>query len=125
MIRTCFAKLGKMWVLTRGFLLSVLLAHIMFYTSQNCECFTKSGNFVFFFQFKLTESSLETASHILQHLGEVMQTTQRRMRSNKKEDRFLLSQEFIEAMTRVTSNLIEASSMLVDRYAHICPSINV
>ena len=49
MIRTCFAKLGKMWVLTRGFLLSVLLAHIMFYTSQNCECFTKSGNFVFFF----------------------------------------------------------------------------
>ena len=53
MIRTCFAKLGKMWVLTRGFLLSVLLAHIMFYTSQNCECFTKSGNFVFFFNLSL------------------------------------------------------------------------
>lgn len=62
---------------------------------------------------------METASRILQHLGEVMQTTQRRLRSNKKEDRFLLSQEFIEAMTRVTSNLIEASSMLVDRYAHM------
>ena len=59
---------------------------------------------------------METASHILRHLGEVMQTTQRRMRSNKKEDRFLLSLEFIEAMTRVTSNLIEASSMLIDRY---------
>lgn len=72
-----------------------------------------------FFNFKLTRSGVETASRILQHLGEVMQTTQRRMRSNKIEDRFLLSQEFIQAMTRVTSNLIEASSMLIDRYTHM------
>lgn len=73
----------------------------------------------FFSNLKLTESSVETASHLLQHLGEVMQTAHRRMRSNKKEDRFLLSQEFIEAMTRVTSNLIEAYSMIIDRYTHM------
>lgn len=68
---------------------------------------------------KLAESSLETASRILQHLGEVMETTQRRMRSKRIEDRFLLSQEFIQAMTRVTSNLIEASSMLIHRYTYM------
>ena len=68
---------------------------------------------------KLTESGLETASRILQHLGEVMQTTQRRMRSKRIDDRFLLSQEFIQAMTRVTSNLIEASSLLISRYMHM------
>ena len=96
---------------------SILRSHIMFYTLRNCECFTKDG--AFFFNLKLTESSVKIASRILQHLGEVMQTTQRRLRSNKKEDRFLLSQEFIEAMTRVTSNLIEASSKLIDRYTHM------
>ena len=69
---------------------------------------------------KLTESGLETASRILQHLGEVMQTTQRRMRSKRIDDRFLLSEEFIQAMTRVTSNLIEASSLLISRYMHMC-----
>lgn len=68
---------------------------------------------------KLTESGLETASRILQHLGEVMQTTQRRMRSKRIDDRFLLSEEFIQAMTRVTSNLIEASSLLISRYMHM------
>ena len=62
---------------------------------------------------------METASHLLQRLGEVMQTARRTMRSNKKEDRFLLSQDFIEAMTRVTSNLIEAYSMIIDRYTHM------
>lgn len=68
---------------------------------------------------KLTENALETASRILQHLGEVMQTTQRRMRSKRIDDRFLLSQEFIQAMTRVTSNLIEASSLRISRYLHM------
>ena len=62
---------------------------------------------------------METASRILQQLGEVMQTTLRRMRSKRIEDRFLLSEEFIQAMTRVTSNLIEASSLLISRYVHM------
>lgn len=68
------------------------------------------------FHLKLDERSVQTASRILQQLGEVMQATQRRMRSKRIDDRFLLSQEFIQAMTRVTSNLIEAASILIQRY---------
>ncbi|KAJ7375343.1 detection of nodal flow [Desmophyllum pertusum] len=64
---------------------------------------------------ELAESSIETASDILQHLSEVMQATQRSMRAKRIEDRFLLSQEFIQTMTRVTSNLIEAASILIHR----------
>ncbi|KAL9967893.1 hypothetical protein ACROYT_G026199, partial [Oculina patagonica] len=68
---------------------------------------------------ELAERSVETASHILQHLGDVMQATQSSMRAKRIEDRFLLSQEFIQAMTRVTSNLIEAASTLIHRNARI------
>ena len=68
------------------------------------------------FHLKLDERSVQTASGILQQLGEVMQATQRRMRSKRIDDRFLLSQEFIQTMTRVTSNLIEAASILIQRY---------
>ena len=64
---------------------------------------------------QLSANSVETASQILHKLGAVMQSTHQRMQDNWSEARDLISEEFIQTVTRVTSNLIEAASLLIHR----------
>ena len=66
---------------------------------------------------QLTETSVKLASLLLQHLSDMMQSAHQKMRGRRIEGRFVLSEELIKAITRVTSDLIEASSLLILRYA--------
>jgi len=63
---------------------------------------------------------VETASQILHKLRDVMQLKHKRIQDKWIEGRDLLSQKFIETVTRVTSNLIAAASILAQRYAIKC-----
>lgn len=66
---------------------------------------------------QLTETSVKLTSLLLQHLSDMMQSAHQKMRGRRIEGRFVLSEELIKAITRVTSDLIEASSLLILRYA--------
>ena len=60
---------------------------------------------------------MKFTSLLLQHLSDMMQSAHQKMRGRRIEGRFVLSEELIKAITRVTSHLIEASSLLILRYA--------
>ena len=59
---------------------------------------------------------METASRILHKVGEMMKFKHKKVKDDWTVARDLLSQEFIQSAIRVTSNLLEASSLLVQRY---------
>lgn len=59
---------------------------------------------------------METASKTLHKLGEMMKVKRKEVQEDWTVARELLSQEFIQSATTVTSNLLEASSLLVQRY---------
>lgn len=60
---------------------------------------------------------MDVASQILLKLGRVLKSKHKRIKDKWIEARDLLSQEFVQSATRVTSNLIEAASLLTQRYS--------
>lgn len=65
---------------------------------------------------QLSASSVNVASQILLKLGRVLKSKHKRIKDKWIEARDLLSREFVQSATRVTSNLIEAASLLMQRY---------
>ena len=65
---------------------------------------------------QLSARSVDVASQILLKLGRVLNSKHKRIKDKWIEARDLLSQEFVQSATRVTSNLIEAASLLTQRY---------
>ena len=97
------------------------LLELLYFIAAVSTCsVSKSGmcflNVFFVLHWQLSASSVEVASQILLKLGRMLKSKHKRIKDQWIEARDLLSQKFIQSATRVTSNLIEAASLLMQRY---------